>query len=150
MRKKIFSDMTDAMKNQDRETLAVLRLLKGAIQLEELNVKRELNDDEIIAVVNRQIKQRKEALEQFEKGNRQDLIEKTTKEIEILSKYLPEQLSKEELEKIIVQVFDEVKPTSNKDFGKLMGKISPLVKGKVDMSVVSTMIKEKLESEVKE
>ena len=147
MREKIFSDMIEAIKSQDKELLAVLRLLKGAIQLEELSVKRELNDDELTSVINRQIKQRKEALEQFEKGNRQDLIDKTTREIEILSRYLPEQLSEEELAPLVAQIFDEVKPTSAKDFGKLMGKISPLVKGKADMGLVSKLIKDRLESE---
>ncbi len=145
MRQKIFSDMIEAMRNKDKVLLSVLRLLKGAIQLEELNVKRELNDDEVASVVTKQLRQRKESLEQFEKGNRQDLIEKTSKEIEILNKYLPEQLSMEELNNIILNVFNEVKPTSVKDFGKLMGQISPLVKGKTDMRLVSKIIKEKLE-----
>lgn len=81
----------------------------------------------------------------FKKGNRQDLIDQTSKEIEILNKYLPEQLSNEELDQIISEVFKEVKPTSIKDFGKLMGKVSPLVKGKTDMGLVNKIIKEKLE-----
>ena len=145
MRQQIFSDMIEAMRNKDKDLLSVLRLLKGAIQLEELNIKRELSDDEIASVVTKQLRQRKESLEQFEKGNRLDLIEKTSKEIEILNKYLPEQLSVEELNNIILNVFNEVKPTSVKDFGKLMGQISPLVKGKTDMRLVSKIIKEKLE-----
>ncbi len=145
MRQKVFSDMIEAMKNKDKDLLSVLRLLKGAIQLEELNLKKELQDDEVATIVAKQIKQRKESIAQFQKGNRQDLIDQTSKEIEILNKYLPEQLSNEELDQIISEVFKEVKPTSIKDFGKLMGKVSPLVKGKADMGLVNKIIKEKLE-----
>ncbi len=146
MRQQIFSDMIEAMKIKDKESLAVIRLLKGAIQLEELSQKKDLNDEEVITIVTRQIKQRNESIEQFEKGNRQDLISKTLKEIDILKKYLPIQLKKEELEEIITKVFKEVNPTSKKDFGKLMSKISPQVKGKTDMGLVSKIIKEKLEN----
>ncbi|MDD4547903.1 MAG: GatB/YqeY domain-containing protein [Bacilli bacterium] len=145
MRQKIFSDMIDAMKNKDKDLLSVIRLLKGAIQLEELNVKRELNDDEIITIITKQIKQRKESIAQFEIGNRQDLIDKTSGEIDILNKYLPEQLTNEEIEKIILEVFEIVKPTSARDLGKIMGQIIPKVKGKADMGLVNNIIKEKLE-----
>lgn len=145
MRQKIFSDMIKAMKNKDKLLLSVTRLLKGAIQLEELNLKRELNDDEAISIIAKQIKQRNESIAQFEIGNRQDLIDQSLREIEILNKYLPKQLSTEELETIISEAFNEIKPTSTKDLGRLMGKISPRVKGKVDLGLVNKIIKEKLE-----
>ncbi|MDD2181052.1 MAG: GatB/YqeY domain-containing protein [Bacilli bacterium] len=145
MRQKIFSDMIEAMRNKDKDLLSVIRLLKGAIQLEELNKKKELNDEEVISIVVKQIKQRKESIEQFEKGNRQDLIEKTSQEIEVLNKYLPKQLSTKEIEVIISDVFNEVNPTSVKDLGKVMGLVSPKVKGKADMRLVNKIIKEKLE-----
>ena len=145
MRQKIFSDMIEAMRNKDKDLLSVIRLLKGAIQLEELNKKKELNDEEVISIVVKQIKQRKESIEQFEKGNRQDLIEKTSQEIEVLNKYLPKQLSTKEIEVIIFDVFNEVNPTSVKDLGKVMGLVSPKVKGKADMRLVNKIIKEKLE-----
>jgi len=146
MRQKISSDMIEAMKNKDKDSLSVIRLLKGAIQLEELNQKRELDDDEVSSIVIKQIKQRKESIEQFEKGNRQDLIEKTLKEIEVLEKYLPLQLTEEELEQVILKTFEQVNPTSKKDIGKIMALVMPQVKGKADMGLVSKIIKEKLDN----
>ena len=89
MREQILEDLKTAMKNQDKETLAVIRMVKGAMQMEELNLKHELSDDEVIGVIAKQIKTRKESITEFEKGNREDLIQKTQKEIDILEKYLP-------------------------------------------------------------
>lgn len=146
MRQKISSDMIEALKNKDKDSLSVIRLLKGAIQLEELNQKKELDDDEVSSIVIKQIKQRKESIEQFEKGNRQDLIEKTLKEIEVLEKYLPLQLTEEELEQVILKTFEQVNPTSKKDIGKIMALVMPQVKGKADMGLVSKIIKEKLDN----
>lgn len=144
MREKILNDLKEAMKVQDKEKLSVIRMVKGAIQLEEINLKRELNDDEVITVIAKQIKTRKESILEFEKGNRTDLIEKTNKEIELLSEYLPEQLTEEEIDKEIQNAFDKVKPESMKDMGKLMGILTPIFKGKADMGEVSKKIKEKL------
>lgn len=144
MREKILADLVAAMKNQDKETLAVLRMVKGAMQLEEINVKHELTDDEVLTVLVKQIKTRKESIVEFEKGNRLDLIEATNKEIEILNKYMPEQLSDEEVNKIIDEAFAEIKPESNKDMGKIMAYVNPKLKGKTDMSKVSQIIKSKL------
>ena len=144
MRNKILEDLVTAMKNQDKETLAVLRMVKGAVQLEEINLKHELSDDEMLTVLSRQIKTRKESIEEFKKGNRQDLIDKTQQEIDILSKYMPAQLSQEEIEKIIEDAFNKVNPQGPSDMGKIMGIVSPLLKGKADMSLVSKIIREKL------
>lgn len=144
MRNKILEDLVTAMKNQDKDTLSVLRMVKGAVQLEEINLKHELNDDEMITVLSRQIKTRKESIEEFKKGNRQDLIDKTQQEIDILSKYMPKQLSQEEVEKVINDAFNKVNPQGPSDMGKIMGIVSPLLKGKADMSLVSRIIKEKL------
>ena len=130
MREKILADLVAAMKNQDKETLAVLRMVKGAMQLEEINVKHELTDDEVLTVLVKQIKTRKESIVEFEKGNRTDLIDATNKEIEILNKYMPEQLSDEEVNKIIDKAFEEIKPESNKDMGKIMAYVNPKLKRK--------------------
>lgn len=142
MRETILKDIVAAMKSGDKETLTVLRMLKGAMQLEEINKKAELNDEEVVAAISKQIKSRKESIAQF--GDRNDLIEKTQSEIDILVKYLPEQLSEEKVLKIIETAFLEVKPESQKDMGKIMGKIMPLLKGKADMGYVNQIIKEKL------
>ncbi len=144
MRNQILEDLKSAMKAQDKERLSVIRMVKGAIQMEELNVKHELTDDEVIGIIAKQVKTRKESINEFKKGNREDLIEQTSKEIEILNEYLPEQLSKEELEEIINKVISEVNPTSMADMGKIMGKLNPLVKGKADMGEVSKIIKERI------
>lgn len=144
MRERILNDLVSAMKNQDKETLAVLRMVKGAIQLEEINKKQELNDEDVISVLSKQIKTRKESIVEFEKAGRTDLIEQTSKEIEILNKYMPEQLSEEDVLKVIDDAFNELKPEKPSDMGKLMGFLTPKLKGKADMSFVSKTIKEKL------
>ena len=144
MRERILEDLKKAMKEQDKDLLAVIRMVKGAIQMEELNKKAELNDDEVIAIISKQIKTRKESIVEFEKGNRQDLIEKTNSEIDILNKYMPEQLSEEEVEKIIDEAFVKINPTGIKDMGKIMGEVNPKLKGRADMGNVSSIIKNKL------
>ena len=144
MREQILEDMKKAMKTQDKETLAVIRMVKGAMQLEELNLKRELNDEEVIGIISKQIKTRKESITEFEKAKRDDLISKTKEEIEILNRYMPEQLSEEEIDKQIEQAITEIKPTSMKDMGKLMAALTPKLKGRADMSEVGKKIKEKL------
>ena len=143
----ISKDMIDAMKSKDKDSLNTLRLLKSAIDLYLVNNKLDRNnasDEVVIDVVSKQVKTHRESIEEFKKGNRQDLIENLTREIELLSKYLPEQLSSEELESIVENVFNEVNPTSVKDMGAIMKAITPLVKGKADMREVNAIIKEKL------
>lgn len=144
MKERIVNDLKEAMKAQDKELLAVIRMVKGAISLEEINTKKELTDDEVISIIAKQIKTRKESIEDFKKGNRQDLIDQTNREIEILSKYMPEQLSLEEVNKIIDEIFDIVKPSSMADMGKLMSAAKEKLNGRADMSYVSKTIREKL------
>ena len=144
MRERILNDLKTAMKNQDKDTLKVIRMVKGSMQLMEINLKRELNDDEVIGVISKEIKTRKDSIKEFERGNRQDLVDETNKEIEILEAYLPEQLSEEEVNQIISEVFDKVQPSGMQDMGKLMGMITPLVKGKSDLGSVSSKVRERL------
>ena len=143
MKERLTNDLKAAMKEQNKELLSVLRMVKGAIQMEEIKVKHELSDDEVIAIIGKQIKTRKESIVEFEKGKRQDLIDKTNNEIKILSEYMPEQLSLEEINKEIDKIFEELKPTKT-DIGKVMGRASGLLKGKADLSVVNKLIKERL------
>ena len=144
MRERIMKDIKEAMKSQNKERLAVLRMVKGAIQLEEISKKQELNDNDIIAVVSKQIKTRRESITEFVKGNRNDLVEKTKSEISILEEYMPEQLSEEEIIKTIDEVINEVNPQAPSDMGKVMGIVTPKLKGRADMSLVSKMVKEKI------
>ena len=136
--------IVDAMKEKDTLKVQTLRGVKGEIDLEHINKKVEITDELVIDVISHQIKTRKESISEFEKGNRSDLIEKTNIEIELLSKYLPEQLSHDELMNLIDSVFAKVKPTSGKDMGLIMKELTPLVKGKCDMKEVSLIIKDKL------
>lgn len=144
MREKILNDIISAMKSKDKEKLSTLRLLKGAMQLEEINKKSELNDEGLINLIAKQIKTRKESIAEFKNANRQDLVEKTEKEIEILSEYMPEQLTEEEVIKIIEEAFNEIKPTSMKDMKQMMAYLNPKLKGKADMGFVSKQIKNRL------
>ena len=145
MRNQILDDLKTAMKNQDKERLSVIRMVKGAIQMSELNKKHELSDEEVIDVITKEIKSRKDSISEFEKGGREDLIEKTQSEIDILKEYLPKQLTETEINQIIDKVFDEVKPESSKDMGKIMKVLTPQVKGKADMGLISKIVKEKIE-----
>ncbi|MDD2434864.1 MAG: GatB/YqeY domain-containing protein [Bacilli bacterium] len=146
MREKILSDLVNAMKNRNKEVLSVLRMVKGAIQLEEINLKKELSDDEVIQIISKQIKTRKESIGEFKKGNREDLITATENEITILEKYMPKQMDEDEINKIIDDTFAKVKPVGLSDMGKVMGSVAPLVKGKADLGLVNKIIKEKLSS----
>ena len=145
MRNQILEDLKTAMKNQDKERLSVIRMVKGSIQMAELNKKHELSDEEVIDVITKEIKSRKDSISEFEKGGREDLIEKTQSEIDILKEYLPKQLTETEINQIIDKVFDEVKPASSKDMGKIMKVLTPQVKGKADMGLISKIVKEKIE-----
>ena len=145
MVEKLDKDMIEAMKSKDKDRLVVIRMVKAALKQEQIDHKKEINDDLLIDVINKQIKMRKDSIIEFEKGNRTDLVEKTQKEINVLMAYLPEQLSTEEVEKIINEIFEEVKPESQKDMGKVMKEAQAKLKGKADMKEVSKIIREKLQ-----
>ena len=141
---RINNDLKEAMKSKDSFRLSVIRMVKGAMQLAKPNPREELTDDDVVAVISKQIKMRNDSIKEFESAGRDDLAEQNRREIEILNTYMPKQLSEEELTEIIDKVFNEVKPTSQKDMGLIMKNISPLVKGKADMSLVNKLVKERL------
>ncbi len=144
----IMTDMKEAMKSHDKETLSTLRFLKSAIDLFKINNKMDRtespNDDTVIEVVSKQVKTHKESIEEFKKAGRDDLVENLLKEVQILSKYLPEQLSEDEVRSKIDEVISSVKASSIKDMGKVMKELTPIFKGKADMKLVNTIVKEKL------
>jgi len=144
LEKKISEDMIKYMKEKNNFALSVVRMVKSALQLESIAKKKELTDEDVIAVISKQIKMRKDSIIEFEKGNRNDLVDKTNEEIKILMTYMPEQLSEEEIKSIINLVFETVKPQSPKDMGLIMREITPKIKGKADMAYVNNLIKEKL------
>ena len=141
---KINNDLKEAMKCKDSFRLSVIRMVKGAMQLAKPNPREELTDDDVVAVISKQIKMRNDSIKEFKSAGRDDLAEQNRREIEILNTYMPKQLTTEELTEIIDKVFNEVKPTSQKDMGLIMKNISPLVKGKADMSLVNKLVKERL------
>lgn len=141
---KINKDMIDAMKNHEKNKVDVIRMIKGSIQLEEISKKRELTDEDILDIVAKQVKMRKESIEEFKKVGRTDLIAQNESELEILFEYLPAQLSEEELSKIIDDVITKVDAKNIADMGKIMKELIPSIKGKADMNKVNVMIKEKL------
>ncbi len=144
MVEKLEKDMIEAMKNHEKERLTVIRMVKAALKQEQIDHKKEINDELLIDVVNKQIKMRKDSITEFEKANRTDLVDKTQEEINILLTYLPEQLTPSEVEKIIDEIFNEVNPEGMKDMGKVMGLAQSKLKGKADMKEVSTIIRNKL------
>ena len=140
MVEKLKQDMIEAMKNKEKERLTVIRMVKAAMDQEHIDRKREINDELLIDVVNKQIKMRKDSISEFEKGGRSDLIEATQKEVDILMNYLPEQLSIEEVKDIISAIFDEVKPEGQKDMGKVMKEATAKLKGKADGKLINKII----------
>lgn len=141
---KIKEDIVKALKEKDTLKLQTLRGIKGDVDLEHINKKVDINDELVITVLSRGIKTRKESITEFEKGNREDLINKTNEEINLLQTYLPAQLSLEEINKVLDDAFNKVNPTSPKEMGLIMKEVTPLLKGKADMGKVSAMIKERL------
>lgn len=143
----ISNDMKEAMKAHDKDSLNTIRLLKSAIDMYLVNNKMERNscsDEIVIDIVSKQVKTHKESIEEFKKGNRQDLVDKLLKEIDLLSKYLPKQLTEEEINSEIDKVFDKVKPTSMKDMGLIMKELTPIFKGKADMKTINEIVRSKL------
>ena len=140
---KINEDLKEAMKAKNALNLSVIRMLKGAIQLE-LIKKKDLSDEDVVAIVAKQIKMRKDSISEFEKAGREDLVNQNKDEIEVLATYLPKQLTLEEVKEILDEAFNKVNPTSSKDMGLIMKEVSPKVKGRYDMQEVSKLIKERL------
>ena len=143
---KIQKDYITAFKEKNTIKKDVLGLLKGAILNAKIDKKEDLTEDEILSLIEKQINLRKDSMEEYKKANKMDVVETLKLEISYLMEYMPEQLSKEEINKIIDDVFNKVNPTSQKEMGLIMKEVTPLLKGKADMKEVSTIIKEKLAS----
>lgn len=144
MLEKFNQDIINAMKAKDQVRLTVLRMVKGTMQLESINNKKEVNEELLIDCISKQIKLRNDSIIEFEKAARSDLVDKNKEEVAILMEYLPKQLSSEELDSVLDEVFSLVNPTSAKDMGSIMKEVTPRVKGKADMKLVSEKIKERL------
>ena len=139
------SDMKQAMRDKDIVRKDTLRMLRAAIQRREVDERIELDEAQVLAVIEKLVKQARDSITQFEQGGRQDLADKEKKELDVLIAYLPAQLSAEEIEQHIQAVIDETGAASMKDMGKVMAKLKPLLQGKADMAVVSASIKNQLQ-----
>ncbi len=133
-----------AMKSGEKQRLSVIRMARAAIKNQEIEKRKDLDDDEIIEVLSREVKQRRDAIAEYKKAGKEDIIAGLNKEIEILSEYLPEQLSTEELENLIQELINETGASSMKDIGRVMEAIMPKVKGRADGRIVNQMVQEKL------
>ena len=141
LKETINNDIKTAMKAKDKETLAVLRMIKSAIQAAEIDKKEELNAEEELTILAREAKQRRESLAEFVKAGRDELVAKTEAEIEIVERYLPKQLSVEEVKEVIATVAEKIGATTQKEFGKLMGAVMQELKGKADGNVIKEQVK---------
>lgn len=137
-------DMKTAMKAKDKETLQVIRMLKASIQNEQIKKGADLNEEEELTVLSREMKQRRDSLTEFEKADRTDLAEKVKGEIAIVEKYLPAQLDEAEIRQIVAGAIEKTGASSPKEFGKVMGSVMPQVKGKADGNQVNAIVKELL------
>jgi uncharacterized protein len=139
------NDMKQAMKNKDKERLSVIRMVKASLQNESIKLgKSELSEDEDLSILSRELKQRKDSLQEFKSAGRDDLVEKLEMEINIIQEYMPEQLSDEELSAIVRETIQETGASSKKDMGKVMSAIMPKVKGKADGSKINKLVQEHL------
>lgn len=150
LKEKIQNEATEALKSKEQFRLGVLRMFLAAVGSKEKEKKFKekvegdavLSDDEIISVITSEIKKRRDAVELYQKGNRPELAEKETNEIEVLKKYLPEQLSEEEIRKLVQESIASTGAKEPKDMGKVMADLNPKVKGKADGGTVSKIVKE--------
>lgn len=144
LKEKLQEDLKSSMKNKDTIRKSVVTLIRAAIKQYEVDNRVELADDAIIDIISKQLKQRKDSLAEFEKANRDDLVEETKSEIQVLEGYLPQQLSEEELEKIVIETIAEVGATSMKDMGKIMATIKPRTAGRADGRKINELVKKNL------
>ncbi|MBP2072706.1 MULTISPECIES: GatB/YqeY domain-containing protein [Thermoanaerobacterium] len=145
LKEQIYKDMVDAMKAKDTFRKNILSMVRSSILQVEKDTGKVLDDDGVINVISREIKQRKEVLPEYEKGGRQDLVDKANREIEIMLEYMPQQLSDDEIDEIVRGVIDEIGASNKNDIGRVMSKVMPLVKGKADGNKVKTIVSQHLQ-----
>ncbi|SEL93143.1 hypothetical protein SAMN04489760_10130 [Syntrophus gentianae] len=138
------TELMTAAKQKDKVRLSTLRLVKAALHNKEIDLHRDLNETEVLQLLSSMVKQRKDSIEQFKLGGREDLVQREQQELQIIQAFMPQQLSEEELDAEIEKAIQEVSATSVKDIGKVMKVLMPKVTGKTDGKVVNERLKEKL------
>ncbi len=144
MKDELLKELKDAMKNKDELKKNTITLLRSAILQVEKDNQKQLTEDEMIAIVSKEVKKRRDSISDYQKAGRDDIIVDLKREIEILSKYLPEQLSNEQIEKLVDEAIAQTQATSARDMGKVMQNLRPKTNGKADGKIVSEIVKEKL------
>lgn len=144
LKERILQDVKDAMRARDKPRLATIRLITAAIKQREVDERIELDDAQVIAVLDKMVKQRRESISQFEKAGRDDLIAQENSELEVIQSYLPKQLTEAEITTLIDATMAATGAASIKDMGKVMGQLKPRLQGRADMGAVSAMIKARL------
>ncbi len=145
LKETLTEDLKDSMKSKDKVKKNTVTMIRAAIKQREVDERIELNDEDIIDIISKQVKQKRDSIVEFQKGNRQDLIDLANDEIGILLNYLPPQLSEAELEQIVLESIKETNAQSKKDLGKLMTVIMPKVKGKADGKQVNQIVAKHLQ-----
>ena len=145
LREKLEEDIRSAMRIRNQERLDALRFIKSQIQLTEKNQQKDLDEPGVIEVIAKQAKERRESIQMFQEGNRTDLVAKETAALAVVEEYLPPQMTREALAKIVEEAIQHVGATSARDKGKLMGQLMPLVRGKADGAIVNEVVTELLE-----
>ncbi len=147
LKQRIDEDMKAAMRARDGERLDSIRFLRAAIQRREVDERRELDDEDVLAVVQKLIKQGRDAAAQFEQGGRADLVEREQRSVEILEAYLPAQLDPHEIAAAVREAIAETGASAPKDIGRVMGLLKPRLQGRADMGAVSAMVREALHTD---
>lgn len=145
---KIQSDLKEALRAKDVIKVSTLRFLLSTIHNKQIELQKELTDEDVIDVIQKQIKERKESIEAFKMGKRDDLVRKEEAELKILNNYLPQQLTQEEIKKIAEEVIKEIGATGPADFGKVMGAVMGRVKGQTEGEMVAKIVKESLSGDI--
>jgi uncharacterized protein YqeY len=144
LEERLVEEMKQAMKSNEKAKLSTIRMIRSAVKNKEIDLRKPLDEDAILRVIQGMVKKSEESIEQFKAGGRMDLVEKETKEIEIMKSFLPQPLSREEVLEVIDQTIEETKASSLKDIGKVMKTVMPKLGGKVDGALVNQLVKEKL------
>jgi len=144
LEERLMEEMKQAMKSNDKTRLSTIRMIRSTLKNKEIEVRKPLDDDAILRVIQGMVKKGEDSIEQFKAGGRMDLVEKETKEIEIMKSFLPLPLSREEVLKVIDATIEETKASSLKDLGKVMKTVMPKLGGKVDGALVNQLVKERL------
>jgi uncharacterized protein len=144
LEERLVEEMNQALKSSDKLRLSAIRMIRSALKNKEIELRKKLEDEEVVKVIQAMVRKGEESVEQFQAGGRMDLVDKEKKEIEILKSFLPQPLSQEEILKIIDQSIQETQASSAKDIGKVMKSVMPKMGGKADGKLVNQLVKERL------